>query len=278
MMHKKELFFSELAERSPLTREGEVELARRIERGGPDGAAARKMFIEANQGLVISVACRYVDKGLPLADLIQEGNIGLIRAVDNFDYKLSNRFSTFAVWWVRQAITRALADKARAIRLPVHIVDARRKIGYMRRKMRNSDGADIDRPALARQTGMSEEKIERLLNVVDDPISTDTPVKGQEGRSIGDVVADRDTPSPHEVLFSRELAVLTLKALSRLSTKERRMLRLRFGIGTRRPHTLEEIGRKFGITRERVRQIESTALKKLRASPDEEILASLLEP
>lgn len=277
MKRTKEFYNSEPTHRSLLTREGEVELARRIERGGPVAKDAKNELVLANQGLVITTAGRYLDKGLSLADLIQEGNIGLLRAIDKFDYRRGFRFSTYATWWIRQSITRALSDKARTIRLPVHVLDARRKIQNAQNQLRNQSGEEGETKILAGSLGIPIGKLERLLEVTPDPISLDEPVKGQEDRSLFDLVEDRSTPSPHDVLISRELSLRALKSLSRLSDRERKMIRLRFGIGTRHPHTLEEIGEKFGITRERVRQIEATALEKLRDSREREVLASMLD-
>jgi RNA polymerase primary sigma factor len=277
MKHTKKPFHSVLAHRSLLTREGEVELARRMERGGPEGHAARQELIESNQGLVITIAGRYVDQGFSLADLVQEGNIGLIRAVDNFEYKLGYRFSTYAFWWVRQAITRALSDKGRTIRLPVHVMDARRRMRNVENILMNKGSGTVNFEELTEALGISGKKLSRLMDVVDDPISLDAPLKETDQRTLGEIVPDRSKPSPDDLLLSRERSVHTLRALRRLGDKERRMLRLRFGIGTRRAHTLEEIGHKFGVTRERVRQIESAALAKLRESKDCDILESLLD-
>ena len=277
MKQPREPILSELGRYSLLTREGEVELARRIERGGPQGEMARRELVESNQGLVIAVARRYADRGLPLSDLAQEGNLGLLKAVDKYNYKLGYRFSTYAIWWIRQGITRALYDKARTIRLPVHIVEKRTRLEQVRRGIRRETGTDGELPEIAERLELPVRRLEQLMDVVCDPISLDEPLKGQEDRAIGETVADLSTPSPHEVMASRELSLRTLKALSRLDDRERRTLRLRFGIGAHRPHTLEEIGTKFGVTRERVRQIECKALQKLRASQESEILESLLE-
>jgi RNA polymerase primary sigma factor len=274
--HSRELNLPELGY-SLLTREGEVELARRIERGGLVGEAARRELVESNQRLVIAIARRYRERGLPLSDLVQEGNLGLLKAVDKYDYRLGYRFSTYAIWWIRQGITRALYDKARTIRLPVHIVEKRTRVEQVQRALRHETGTDGGMTEIAARLELPVHRLERLMDVVHDPISLDEPLKGMVDRPIGETVADSSIPSPHEVVASRELSLRTLRALSRLDDRERRMLRLRFGIGARRPHTLEEIGTKFGVTRERVRQIESKALQKLRASGDAEILESLLE-
>ncbi len=216
-----------------------------------------------------------MDRGLSLADLVQEGNLGLLRAVDRFDYKRGFRFSTYAVWWIRQLITRAITDKARTIRLPVHVADARKKVDAVRYRLGNMEGEAAETEELAEYLGLPSGKVQQLLDLIPDAISLDAPQKGTEDRLVGDRVADETTPSPHDVLVSRELSMRTMKALGQLEERERRMLRMRFGIGTRRSYTLEEIGNKFGVSRERVRQIESKAIEKLRQS-DDGALQSLL--
>lgn len=277
MAHTDKQFFKVLMHRSLLTREGEVELARQVKRGGQEGREARRMLVELNQGLVIDVAKQYRDRGLSLADLVQEGNLGLLRAVDRFDYRLGFRFSTYAVWWIRQLVTRALTDKVRTIRLPVHVADAKRKVDAVRNRLRSMEGDVDENEELAEHLGISTDKVQRLLDVTPDAISLDVPQRGAEDRVVGDQVADDATPSPFDVLISRELSLRTLRALGKLKDRERRMIRMRFGIGTRRPYTLEEIGDKFGLSRERVRQIESRAMEKLRESDDGGLLESLLE-
>jgi RNA polymerase primary sigma factor len=259
-----------------LTREGEVELARRIARGGVLGEEARRELVQCNQGLVITVAQRYVGKGLSLRDLIQEGNLGLLKAVEKFDYRRGYRFSTYAMWWIRQAVTRALSNSSRTIRIPVHIINTQSKIARARRRMRKTRERRAGIAEIAEELGLPTQTLLRAMEIPRDPISLEAPLTRREDRTLGEVLPDTNAARPDEVVASREISERTSKLLDRLTPRERKMIRLRFGIGARRTHTLEEIGNQFGITRERVRQIESKALGKLRVSKEGDALISLL--
>ncbi len=277
MEHLEESFFDIPSSRSLPTREGEVELGRRIKRGASCGEDARKEFIRLNQGLVMSIARRHTDRGLPLPDLIQEGNLGLLRAVDKYNYTLGHRFSTYAVWWIRQAIMRALSNKSRTIRIPIHMVETQKKIERARIELLRTKGIEAKPAEIAYHLGLSSGRIRRAMEIVRDAVSLETPLKNQEDNVLGDQVADEHTPPPDEVVALREIWEYASRLLNRLDWRERKMIRLRFGIGSHRAHTLAEIGGKFGVTRERVRQIEFQALEKMRTSCDEDMLRNLGE-
>ena len=248
-----------------LTREEERELARRKDQG--DEAAKRKL-IESNLRLVMSITRHYTRAGVPLLDLIQEGNLGLIRAVEKFDYRMGYKLSTYATWWIRQSITRALADQGRTIRLPVHVADQVRRLMRARRILVQKLNRDPTIAELAAQSGFPEKRVGQLLDLVEDPVSLETPVG--DGESLyGDLIEDTKTDRPDETtavqLRRKELTL----ALGRLSPRMRRVLELRFGLAGSDPKTLEEVGEQLGVTRERVRQLESRALRDLRLfAPD----------
>lgn len=277
MKYTKERFFDMPSSRSLLTREGEVELAKQLATGGPDAEEARNELVQMNQGLVISIARKHGDQGLPLVDLIQEGNLGLLRAIDKYDYRLGYRFSTYAVWWIRQAVTRALADKSRTIRVPVHMVEKLKKVANTRLALVNAKSGEVELQDIANRLGMSVSKLRRTINVAKSPVSLDAPLKGQEDRSFGDLLAATDAIPADEAVASKEISEYAAQMLSSLNKREEKMIRLRFGIGFDRPHTLKEIGDKFGVCRERVRQIESQAFEKIRISWDESTLVNLME-
>jgi RNA polymerase primary sigma factor len=210
--------------------------------------------------------------------LIQEGNLGLLKAVDNFNYRLGYRFSTYAMWWIRQSITRALSNTARTIRLPVHVIETKRKIDKERRRMGSTATDTLDISEIAEALRLPPGRLQRAMEVPREITSLDAPLRGQDDRTLVDVIPDGRTTLPDELAASREVSEQAVKFLIRLTPRERKIIRLRFGIGSGRSHTLAEVGEQLSITRERVRQIESKVLKKLRASPESDQLRSLLEP
>jgi RNA polymerase primary sigma factor len=244
-----------------LTREEERELARRKDAGDE---AAKRRLIESNLRLVMSITRNYTKAGVPLLDLIQEGNLGLIRAVEKFDYKMGYKLSTYATWWIRQAVTRALADQGRTIRLPVHVADQVRRLLRARRQLAQKLNREPSLAELAKETQQSEERVRELLELVDDPVSLETPVG--DGESLyGDLIEDINSAAPDERTAQRARAKELLGALSQLNPRMQRVLALRFGLDGESPQTLEEVGSELGITRERVRQLETRALRELRA-------------
>ncbi len=262
------LYVRQIGDGPLLTREEERELARRKDAGDE---AAKRRLIEANLRLVMSITRNYTKTGVPLLDLIQEGNLGLIRAVEKFDYKMGYKLSTYATWWIRQAITRALADQGRTIRLPVHVADQVRRLMRARRQLAQKLNREPTQAELAKESGFPEKRVQELLDLVEDPVSLETPVG--DGESLyGDLIEDIHSEHPDELtakrLRSRELAL----AIARLNPRMRKVLALRFGLDGETPQTLEEVGTRLGITRERVRQLEARALRELRlAAPDLEL-------
>jgi RNA polymerase primary sigma factor len=245
-----------------LTREEERELARRKDEGDEE---AKRRLIESNLRLVMAITRNYTKASVPLLDLIQEGNLGLIRAVEKFDYRLGYKLSTYATWWIRQAITRALADQGRTIRLPVHVADQVRRLLRARRQLAQKLNREPTLTELARETQQSEERVRELLELVENPVSLETPVG--DGESIyGDLIEDVNALAPHEQSAEQARARELARALDQLNPRMRRVLSLRFGLDGEPQQTLEEVGTQLGITRERVRQLETRALRELRAS------------
>jgi RNA polymerase primary sigma factor len=256
------LYVRQIGDGPLLTPQEERELARRKDAGDE---AAKRRLIECNLRLVMSITRNYTKAGVPLLDLIQEGNLGLIRAVEKFDYKLGFKLSTYATWWIRQAVTRALADQGRTIRLPVHVAEQTRKVLRARRILAQKLNRDPEIPEIAKESGFTPERVQELLDLIEDPVSLETPVGDGESvysDLIEDTKSDRPDDATAKMLRSRELAF----ALRRLSPRMRRVLALRFGLDGESPQTLEQVGLGLGITRERVRQLESRALRELRQS------------
>jgi RNA polymerase primary sigma factor len=251
-----------------LTRAEERELARRKDAGDE---AAKRRLIESNLRLVMSITSNYTKAGVPLLDLIQEGNLGLIRAVEKFDYRMGYKLSTYATWWIRQSVTRALADQGRTIRLPVHVAERVRRLLRARRQLAQKLNREPTLSELAKETGQDEERVRDLLSLVDDPVSLETPVG--DGESLyGDLIEDINSEAPDERTAQRLRSKELASALARLNPRMRRVLALRFGLDGELPQTLEEVGAVLGITRERVRQLEARALRELRTvAPDLEL-------
>ena len=257
-----QLFLKDIGKVRLLTAQEEVDLAKRIERGDLD---AKQKMVESNLRLVVSIAKNYRNQGLPFLDLIQEGTLGLVRAAEKFDYRKGFKFSTYATWWIRQAIARALADKARTIRIPVHVVEKLNKIGRAERKLVTELGREPTPEEIADVTGIDPEEVDSIKRSAQSPVSLEKPVGDEEESEFGQFIADEKAESP----FDRAADLLTKEALKEslenLSYRERRVLELRYGLGGEHPRTLDEVGRTFNVTRERIRQIENQSLKKLQS-------------
>jgi RNA polymerase primary sigma factor len=260
-----QLFLKDIGRVQLLTAAQEVELAKRVERG--DDSAKRHM-IEANLRLVVSIAKRYRNQGLPFLDLIQEGTIGLVRAVEKFDYRKGFKFSTYATWWIRQAVARALADKARTIRMPVHVVEKLNRISRAERTLRAELGRDPTVEEISDAVELPPDEVEHIRRSAQTPVSLEKPVGGEEESEFGHFIQDDSQPLPEEVAEVKMRRETLRRILSSLSARERRVLELRYGLDGKRPRTLDEVGRTFNVTRERIRQIENQGLKKLRALAD----------
>ncbi len=256
------LYLKAIGERKLLSAEEEVRLAKRIERADYE---AKNIMIEANLRLVVSIAKRYSDRGVSLLDLIQEGNVGLMRAVEKFDWRRGYKFSTYAAWWIRQGITRCIADQARTIRIPVHLLQHVNKVSAARRRLEQSLGRDPSVEEVAKELGMEVDDVKSLMELSADAISLDTPLGTDEGSAtIGDVVENDSDQAPEEIVAERLLSEDVCVVLGQLSERERRVVELRYGLTGEEPLTLVEIGKYIGVTRERVRQIEIGAIEKLR--------------
>ena len=255
------LYLKEIGKVPLLTNEREKDLAERMMAGDE---SAKTELVEANLRLVVSIAKRYVGRGMFFLDLIQEGNLGLMKAVDKFDYTKGYKFSTYATWWIRQAITRAIADQARTIRIPVHMVETIHKVSRYSRQMLQELGREATAEEIGEKMGMSAEKVREIMKIAQDPVSLETPIGEEEDSHLGDFIPDDDTPSPAEATSTNILREELEKQLHTLTPREEHVIKLRFGLYDGRTRTLEEVGKEFDITRERIRQIEAKALRKLR--------------
>ena len=255
------MYLKEIGKVPLLSSEEEMELAKQIEEGSQ---YAKKKLAEANLRLVVSIAKRYVGRGMLFLDLIQEGNLGLIKAVEKFDFRKGFKFSTYATWWIRQAITRAIADQARTIRIPVHMVETINKLIRVSRQLLQELGRDPKPEEIAKEMEMTEEKVREIMKIAQDPVSLETPIGEEEDSHLGDFIPDDDAPAPAEAAAYSLLKEQIEEVLGSLNEREQKVLKLRFGLEDGRARTLEEVGKEFDVTRERIRQIEAKALRKLR--------------
>ncbi len=255
------MYLKEIGKVPLLTAEEEVELAKRMEAGDNE---AKRRLAEANLRLVVSIAKRYVGRGMLFLDLIQEGNLGLIKAVEKFDYRKGYKFSTYATWWIRQAITRAIADQARTIRIPVHMVETINKLIRVSRQLLQEMGREPHPEEIAKEMNLSVEKVREIMKISQEPVSLETPIGEEEDSHLGDFIPDDDAPAPAEAAAFTLLKEQLIDVLDTLTSREEKVLRLRFGLDDGRARTLEEVGKEFNVTRERIRQIEAKALRKLR--------------
>ena len=268
------MYLKEIGQVKLLTAEEEIELAKRVSEGDKK---AKDRLTEANLRLVVSIAKKYSGRGLHILDLIQEGNTGLIRAVDKFDYTKGNKFSTYATWWIRQAITRAIADQARTIRIPVHMVETINKVKKVNSQLLHENGHEPTNEQIAEKLEMPVEKVREIMRVAQEPVSLETPIGEEEDSHLGDFIPDEDAPAPSDVASHTMLKEQLAEVLSTLTPREEKVLRLRFGLEDGRSRTLEEVGKEFNVTRERIRQIEAKALRKLRHPSRSKKLKDFLE-
>ena len=268
------MYLKEIGKVDLLTAEEEVELAQRMEAGDDE---AKKKLAEANLRLVVSIAKRYVGRGMLFLDLIQEGNLGLIKAVEKFDYRKGYKFSTYATWWIRQAITRAIADQARTIRIPVHMVETINKLMRVSRQLLQDLGREPTPEEIAEEMDLPVAKVREIMKISQEPVSLETPIGEEEDSHLGDFIPDEDVPVPAEAAAFTLLKEQLIEVLDTLTEREQRVLRLRFGLDDGRARTLEEVGKVFEVTRERIRQIEAKALRKLRHPSRSKKLKDYLE-
>ena len=255
------MYLKEIGKVSLLTADEEIELAKRMEQGDED---AKKRLAEANLRLVVSIAKRYVGRGMLFLDLIQEGNLGLIKAVEKFDYRKGYKFSTYATWWIRQAITRAIADQARTIRIPVHMVETINKLIRVSRQLLQELGREPTPEEIAEEMDMNVDRVREILKISQEPVSLETPIGEEEDSHLGDFIQDDNVPVPADAAAFTLLKEQLIEVLGTLTEREQKVLRLRFGLDDGRARTLEEVGKEFNVTIERIRQIEAKALRKLR--------------
>lgn len=268
------MYLKEIGKVPLLSAEEEIELAKRMENGDEE---AKKRLCEANLRLVVSIAKRYVGRGMLFLDLIQEGNLGLIKAVDKFDYRKGYKFSTYATWWIRQAITRSIADQARTIRIPVHMVETINKLIRVSRQLLQTYGREPTPDEIAKEMGISVEKVREIQKIAQEPVSLETPIGEEEDSHLGDFIPDEDVPAPAEAAAFSMLKEQLVEVLNTLTEREQKVLKLRFGLEDGRSRTLEEVGKEFDVTRERIRQIEAKALRKLRHPSRSKKLKDYLE-
>lgn len=268
------MYLKEIGKVPLLSADEEIELAKKMEKGDEE---AKKKLCEANLRLVVSIAKRYVGRGMLFLDLIQEGNLGLIKAVDKFDYRKGYKFSTYATWWIRQAITRSIADQARTIRIPVHMVETINKLIRVSRQLLQIYGREPTPEEIAKEMGISVEKVREIQKIAQEPVSLETPIGEEEDSHLGDFIPDDDVPAPAEAAAFSMLKEQLVEVLDTLTDREQKVLKLRFGLEDGRSRTLEEVGKEFDVTRERIRQIEAKALRKLRHPSRSKKLKDYLE-
>ena len=268
------MYLKEIGKVPLLSPDEEIELAKKIELGDEE---AKKKLAESNLRLVVSIAKRYAGRGMQLLDLIQEGNLGLIKAVEKFDYRKGYKFSTYATWWIRQAITRAIADQARTIRIPVHMVETINRLVRTQRQLVQKLGREATPEELARELDMPVDRVREIMKISQDPVSLETPIGEEEDSHLGDFIQDDNVEVPADAATYTLLHEQLMEVLSTLTEREQKVLRLRFGLDDGRPRTLEEVGRQFNVTRERIRQIEAKALRKLRHPSRSKVLKDYLD-
>ena len=268
------MYLKDIGKVSLLSPEDETELAKKMMEGDEE---AKKILSEANLRLVVSIAKRYMGRGMLFLDLIQEGNLGLMKAVEKFDYQKGFKFSTYATWWIKQAITRAIADQARTIRIPVHMVETINKQIRVSRRLLQELGREPTPEEIAREMGISEERVREIQKIAQDPVSLETPIGEEEDSHLGDFIEDEKTTTPSDSVAFTMLKEQLLSVLDTLTPREEKVLRLRYGIDDGKPRTLEEVGKEFNVTRERIRQIEAKALRKLRHPSRSKKLKDFLE-